>query len=134
MIYVEPFSVGHRVRDLAELPSGRVIVWSDDGTLILVSRNDVESAFTRFCVGCHEPKFGAAVGPPLAGVAGRRIASVPGWGYSAGLKRKSGVWDDASLNAFLNDPAAFAPGTTMRPPGLDARSRAEVIAELKKKN
>ncbi|MEO8454882.1 MAG: PQQ-dependent sugar dehydrogenase [Sphingomicrobium sp.] len=133
VIYVEPFSVGHRVRDLAELPSGRVIVWSDDGTLIAVSRNDVESAFTRFCVGCHEPKFGTAVGPPLAGVTGRRIASVPGWAYSAGLKRKSGVWDDASLNAFLSDPAAFAPGTTMRPPGLDAKSRAQVIAELKKK-
>jgi cytochrome c2 len=133
VIYVEPFSVGHRVRDLAELPGGRVIVWSDDGTLIEVSRNDVESAFTRFCVGCHQPKFGTAVGPPLAGVAGRRIASVPGWAYSAGLQRKSGVWDDGSLNAFLSDPAAFAPGTTMRLSGLDAKSRTQVIAELKKK-
>jgi cytochrome c2 len=133
VIYVEPFSVGHRVRDLAELRSGRVIVWSDDGTLIEVSRNDVESAFTRWCAGCHEPKFGASVGPPLAGVVGRRIASAPGWAYSAGLKRKEGVWDDASLNAFLTDPAAFAPGTTMQLSGLDAKSRAKVIAELKKK-
>jgi cytochrome c2 len=132
VIYVESFSVGHRVRDLAELPSGRVIVWSDDGTLIEVSRNDGESAFTRWCAGCHEPKFGGAVGPPLAGVVGRRIASVPGWAYSVGLKRKSGVWDEASLNAFLTDPAAFAPGTTMRLSPMDARSRAQVIAELKK--
>ena len=133
VIYVESFFVGHRVRDLAELQSGRVIVWSDDGTLIEVSRTDVESAFTRWCAGCHEPKVGATVGPSLAGVVGRRIATVPGWSYSAGLRSKSGVWDEASLNAFLTDPAAFAPGTTMRLSGLDAKSRAQVIAELKKK-
>jgi cytochrome c2 len=134
VIYVESFSVGHRVRDLAELPSGRIIVWSDDGTLIEVSRNNEESAFARSCAGCHEPKFGTAVGPPLAGVVGRRIASVSGWSYSAGLKRRAGVWNEASLDAFLRDPTAFAPGTTMRLYNVDARTRAEIIAELKHKH
>jgi cytochrome c2 len=133
VIYVESFSVGHRVRDIAELPNGRVIVWSDDGTLIQVRRNDGQDAVTLWCASCHEPKFGTAVAPPLSGVVGRRIASAPGFTYSPGLRRRSAVWDEKSLDAFLSDPAAFAPGTTMPRVRLDDKSRAQVIAELRKK-
>jgi cytochrome c2 len=134
VIYVESFSVGHRVRDLAEMANGRIVVWSDDGTLIELSRNDHQSVFAASCAGCHEPKFGAAVGPPLAGVVGRRIASAPGFTYSRGLRSQSGVWDERTLDAFLRDPAAFASGTTMQRIRLDDKSRAAVIAELKAKH
>ena len=133
VIYVESFSVKHRVRDLAELPSGRLIVWSDDGTLVRVSRNDAQSDFAALCANCHQPKYGTAVGPPLDGVVGRRIASVPGFVYSAGLRSRRGVWDEKTLDTFLRDPTAFAPGTTMLRIHLDDKSRAQVIAELKKK-
>jgi hypothetical protein len=53
------------------------------------------------------------VGPPLWGVAGRRVASVEGYDYSAALKAIGGTWKPAKLDLFLINPKAFAPGTRM---------------------
>lgn len=130
-IYSESFSLGHRVRDLSQTPSGRIIVWSDDGTLLELRREDQESAFALYCAGCHQPKFGPLLAPPLDGVMGRRIASVRGFEYSNGLKARRGTWTDAALDTFLRNPSAFAPGTTMRVAKLDAKSRSQVIKELR---
>ena len=41
------------------------------------------------------------------------------------------VWDDASLDAFLADPAGFMPGNAMVYPGMpSAEDRAAVIDYL----
>ena len=133
IIYVESISVGHRVRDLTQMADGRILVWSDDGTVIELNPAMEDDVFSRMCAGCHEPKFGAAAGPPLRRVIGRPIATVPGFDYSAGLKKRTGVWDEGSLDAFLRDPDGFAPGTTMKLSGLDDFSRARVIQQLKEK-
>jgi cytochrome c2 len=130
VIYVEPLPLGYRIRDLIQRPDGKVIVWSDTGTIMELSRDERDDAYDRTCSGCHEPRFGGAAGPPLAGVLGRRIASVPGFNYSAGLKSRTGRWSESELDAFLRDPDAYAPGTTMKLPGLDDESRAQVIAHL----
>jgi len=62
------------------------------------------------CQSCHTPPFG----PPLEGVAGRKIASVPMIDYCAALKAKSSdTWTDANLHAFLMDAQGFAPGCSM---------------------
>lgn len=79
------------------------------------------------CQSCHAPPFG----PPLEGVAGRKIASVPGIDYCAALTAKSGeTWTDANLRALLMDAKGFAPGcsmdTKMTPAAADA-----MIAYLK---
>lgn len=132
-IYYESFSLGHRIRDLVQTGAGRIIIWSDDGTLMELRRDDQQDAYTRFCASCHAPQVGKPIAPPLTGVVGRPIASVPGFPYSAGLKGRSGAWNEETLDAFLQNPNAFAPGTTMRLYGLDAKSRAEVIKELKTK-
>ena len=65
---------------------------------------------------------------------GRRIASVPGFSYSPGLKRQTRVWNEAKLDAFLRAPDTFAPGTTMKLHGLDESSRNKVIKQLMKKS
>lgn len=85
------------------------------------------SAFGRFCAGCHAPTFGAPAGPSLVGLIGREIATVPGFSYSPALTALGGVWDEARLDAFLRDPQAFAPGTSMVLPPLDDAVRAELI-------
>lgn len=132
VIYVEQVWLGHRIRDLVQTADGKILLWSDDGTLILLSRRQGADAFERFCSGCHAPKFGAAVGPSLTGVVGRRVGSVEGYVYSPALRNKGGVWSEQNLDTFLRDPRAFAPGTTMKLYGLDDKSRKEVIAELAK--
>ena len=87
------------------------------------------------CASCHTINAGGAngIGPNLAGVFGEAIGQGRGgFAFSDGLKGKGGKWDDASLNAWLENPSAFAAGTKMSFAGLpDAQERADVIAYLK---
>ena len=85
------------------------------------------------CKVCHTFDKGGAtvVGPNLYAVVGRKIASVPGFNYT-GLKGKEGTWDYATLDVWLTNPQAFAPGTAMAFPGFpEAKKRADVIAFLR---
>ena len=91
---------------------------------------DGAKIYTLQCKTCHGAKS-SPMGPSLAGVAGRDIASLSDFTYSAGLKAKTGAWSDPSLDAYLAAPAKFAPGTRM-PASLPATAdRAAVIAYLK---
>ena len=70
-------------------------------------------------------------GPTLKGVAGRKIAGAPGFAYSAGLKARTGTWTDAGLDAYLANPAGFAPGTRMFARVAQPEARSAVIQYLK---
>ncbi len=86
------------------------------------------------CTACHSFTQGgpAIVGPPLYGVVGRPVASVPGFDYSAALKAHHGPWTYAELNNWITKPAAYAPGTKMTFAGLDnAKERADIIMYLR---
>jgi cytochrome c len=85
------------------------------------------------CKVCHTFDKGAPalIGPNLYGVVGRKIASVDGYNY-VGLKGKDGNWNYATLDVWLTNPQAFAPGTTMAFPGFpEAKKRADVIAFMR---
>lgn len=100
-----------------------------------IARADVMAGeqHAALCLACHSVKKGEAprVGPNLWGVIGRKIASAEGYKYSTALRAKTGVWDYKSLDAFLQAPAEFAPGTTMVLPGIaDTGKRANLIRFL----
>jgi cytochrome c len=85
------------------------------------------------CGTCHnfQEGQGPKVGPDLYGVVARKIASVPGFNYSAALKAKDGTWTFDELNKWLLDPRADVPGTAMTFAGLpNDKQRADVIAYL----
>ena len=42
VVYVEPISLGHRLRDIAEGEDGSLVLWSDDGTVIRVAASGIE--------------------------------------------------------------------------------------------
>ncbi|MCC6763899.1 MAG: FAD-dependent oxidoreductase [Deltaproteobacteria bacterium] len=88
---------------------------------------------SQICKACHptDANAGALAGPNLHGVVGRDIASAPGFAYSPSLAGKPGAWTPQQLEAFLRDPATFAPGTRMAFGGLrDAEERAAVVEWL----
>lgn len=92
-----------------------------------------QQLFDDNCASCHTT--GAAStpdAPTLKGVYGRKIASLPDFQYSAGLKAKQGgVWDEAALETFLGDPQTFAPGTQMYGGAPDPADRKAIIEYLK---
>jgi cytochrome c len=85
------------------------------------------------CVACHdiaESKL-VKIGPNLKGVVGRPVASVPGFAYSAALKKLTFTWDEARLSEWLTRPGVVAPGTSMAFEGMPLEAdRKALIAYL----
>ncbi len=81
------------------------------------------------CGGCHSVEANR-IGPLHRGVVGRRVASAPGYAYSAALRKVTGVWTPARLDKWLQNPQAFAPGTKMYLSVSDPAERAQIVAYL----
>lgn len=70
----------------------------------------------RACVACHalKPDQGNRAGPTLAGLFGRRIATLPGYNFSEPLKQLDIVWTAETVSKLFEvGPAAYTPGTKM---------------------
>lgn len=70
----------------------------------------------RACVACHtlSPDEGNRAGPTLAGIFGRKIATLPGYNFSDALKTLDIVWTPETVaKLFELGPAAYTPGTKM---------------------
>ena len=86
------------------------------------------------CVACHSIDKGGrnGVGPNLHGVVGRAVASVDGFSYSAAMKAKGGAWDEASLDAYLENPRKNLVGTKMSFAGLNTPDERKALIEYLK--
>jgi cytochrome c len=88
----------------------------------------------RACVACHtlKPDEGNRAGPTLAGLFGRRIATLPGYNFSAALKKLDIVWAPETVSKLFElGPATFTPGTKMPEQRLGlAAERAALVKFL----
>ncbi|MBX3498164.1 MAG: c-type cytochrome [Alphaproteobacteria bacterium] len=94
---------------------------------------DAERGATLYhqrCVGCHSLDANR-VGPQHRGVYGRQPASVADYQYSAALRRLKDPWIDETLDRWLANPTAMAPGTAMGFRVPQVRDRADIIAYLR---
>jgi cytochrome c len=91
-----------------------------------------ESLFKHKCGTCHSIEPGKnRVGPTLAGVVGRKSASIETYSYSSAMRSAGLTWDAATLDSYLTSPRAKVPGTKMTFVGLaQANDRADIIAYL----
>ena len=96
-----------------------------------------EQVFKK-CMACHTVNDKTnKVGPHLVGLVGRPVASVEGYNYSESMKAHGAtgaVWDEAALQAYLENPKAIVAKSKMAFAGLKKEDeRADLIAFLKTK-
>ena len=90
--------------------------------------------FNNACRTCHTIEPGDnRLGPSLAGLIGRKAGSLPGYAYSDAMKKGSVVWDEATLDRFIENPDSVVAGNNMKPyAGMtSAEDRAAIVAYLK---
>lgn len=87
----------------------------------------------RKCKACHATEEGKnKIGPSLHGVVGREAGAVDGYKYSSAMADSGLVWDEETLDAFLEKPKDVISKTKMTFAGLrKEEDRADVIAYLK---
>jgi len=96
-------------------PIGAAVVGAPADPLAAYAGDPGAEVF-RACVACHtlSPDEGNRAGPTLAGIFGRHIASLPGYNFSAALKKLDIVWTPETVaKLFEVGPAAYTPGTKM---------------------
>ena len=92
-----------------------------------------EKVFKK-CKACHVvDKEKHKTGPHLVNVIGRTAGTAEGYKkYSKAMKNSGIVWDDETLNGYLEKPKKYLKGTRMAFAGLKKEEdRANVIAYLK---
>jgi cytochrome c len=88
--------------------------------------------YASHCAECHSVRPGKdKKGPSLYAIVGERAARSPSFVYSDAMRASGIVWNDASLDAYLEAPARRVPGGKMKFDGLpDAAERAALIRYL----
>ncbi len=148
--YGEPIWIGQRIRDLAQLPDGTIVLWTDQTQLLFLTIDSEQLADNKFggvpvfstkldkCFQCHHlgPTNPSHPAPSLSNIVGRKVASDKQFDkYSTAMKELGGVWSRKRLTMFLTDPAGFAPGNAMAmEPESDLRHVRKLIDDLELAN
>jgi cytochrome c len=105
-------------------------------TVAIAEDDGAKRQFLTSCAVCHTAEPGAPhrQGPNLVGVLGRKAATIHGFKYSPVLTGSTLVWDEATLDRWIEDAQAMLPGTTMAYRQRDPDKRKAIIAYLKSLN
>ncbi len=105
-----------------------------------LAQDDLEAAGAkvfRKCAVCHQigPDAKNRVGPALNGIIGEKAGAVEGFKFSDAMIEAGDnglVWNDETLDTYLEDPKAMVPHNKMAFPGLKKEEdRKAVIAFIK---
>jgi cytochrome c len=116
-------------------PIGDAIAGAPEDPLAAYSGDPGAEVF-RACVACHtlSPDEGNRAGPTLAGIFGRRIATLPGYNFSEALKKLDIVWTPETVSKLFElGPMTYTPGTKMPEQTIgSAADRAALVQFLEK--
>jgi cytochrome c len=92
-----------------------------------------EVLFENRCARCHglTGDGGEGLAPALTGIIGRGVASRADFQYSNGLKARTGTWTAETVDEYIADPQAFAPGADMDVNSPDPVERDAIVTYLK---
>jgi cytochrome c len=116
-------------------PIGNVVMGAPEDPLAAFAGDPGAEVF-RACVACHTLKAdeGVRAGPTLAGIFGRKIATLPGYNFSQALKKLDIVWTPETVaKLFEIGPATYTPGTKMPEQRIGSdEDRAALVKFLEK--
>lgn len=128
-----PEKMGYEIEGVVQEGEGGAAAVPLETLLASADAAKGEATFKK-CASCHTVNSGGAngIGPNLYAVVGEGVAQGRGgFAFSDALKTHGGKWDWATLDAWLKNPKAFAPGTKMSFAGLgDAAERANLLVYL----
>jgi cytochrome c len=113
-------------------PIGSVVLGEERDPLAAYAGDHGAEVF-RACVACHTLKAdaGPRAGPTLAGLFGRRIATLPGYNFSPALKKLDIVWTPETVaKLFEVGPASYTPGTKMPEQRIGSTDDREALVEF----
>jgi cytochrome c len=108
-------------------------LWASSG---VTAEDDVALGARAFraCAACHSVEANRNMtGPSLADIWNRKAGSVSSFPrYSDAMKSSEVIWNEKTLDGYLENPTQFMPGNHMTFPGVpDQKTRKSIIAFLK---
>ena len=129
VLYDEPIPMGARLRDMIQLEDGRIVLWTDSGSLIFLEQDREKTVSEKLsadlsplaqesiqqCRTCHELDAGLGRQGRISlwEILGRERAAMVSVAYSPSLKAAGGNWTAENLDLFLANPQEAIPGTAM---------------------
>lgn len=149
VLYDEPIPMGARLRDMIQLEDGRIVLWTDSGSMIFLEQDREKTVSEKLsadlspmaqeliqqCRTCHELDAGLGRQGRISlwGILGRERAVKVSVAYSPSLKAAGGNWTAENLNLFLANPQEAIPGTAMLFEGVSSPTlRKELVDFLGK--
>ena len=114
---------------------GAVAMGSPDDPLAAYAGDPGAEVF-RACVACHtlKPDEGNRAGPTLAGIFGRRIATLPGYKFSDALTKLNIVWTKETVaKLFEIGPMTYTPGTKMPEQTIGSADNRKALVDFLEK-
>src|SRR5262249_34558222 len=112
--------IGQRIRDIAQLQDGTIVLWTDDTELQFISvdrqrleqnqRDPTSYSTSLYCMNCHHfgPTIETSFAPSLTNLLGKKIGS-DNFRYSAALRTKDGIWTEISLREIYLESRQVRP-------------------------
>jgi cytochrome c len=113
-------------------PIDAVVTGAPDDPLAAYA-GDRGAEIYRACIACHTltPDGGNRAGPSLAGIFGRKIATLPDYRYSDALQQMNIVWTPETVaKMFEIGPAAYTPGTKMPEQTIGSADDRKALVEF----
>src|SRR4051794_17412683 len=113
------------------LAASLIAIAPTSGAVAEADVSEGQEIYQAQCSACHSNQPGVnGIGPSLAGVAGRKAGSLPGFHFTPALQGSGLAWTAENFIQFLADPSKLVPGTAMTVMVTDATGRANLYAYL----